>query len=72
MSADPYISRIEKKIAKLTSRLFLVSLEERSGLLDQISKLKKKRIDYQLSRATLRVPEGLARESRRLVKSCQS
>ena len=69
--SDQYLIRLEKKIDKLTSRLFLVSAEERAQLTERIAKLKQKRIDYQLSRARLRVPEGLARESRRLVKSSQ-
>lgn len=68
---DFYLNRIEKKITKLTSRIFRVSAEERIGVLERISKLKQRRIDYQLTRASLRVPDGLARESRRLVKSCQ-
>ena len=69
-SADTYLDRIEKKIDKLTSRLFMVPPPDRVELTRRIEKLKQKRKDYQLNRARIRVPEGLARQSRRINASC--
>ncbi len=69
-TADAYLSRIEKKIDKLTSRLFMVSPQDRVELTGRIEKLKQKRKDYQLNKARIRVPEGLARQSRRMNAPC--
>ena len=69
-SADTYLDRIEKKIDKLTSRLFMVPPPDRVELTRRIEKLKQKRKDYQLNRARIRVPEGLARQSRRINAPC--
>ncbi len=69
-TADAYLSRVEKKIDKLTSRLFMVSPQDRVELTGRIEKLKQKRKDYQLNKARIRVPEGLARQSRRMNVSC--
>lgn len=68
---DSYLVRIEKKIVKLTSRLFMVSPQDRVELTNRIEKLKQKRKDYQLNKARIRVPEGLARQSRRMNAPCQ-
>jgi uncharacterized lipoprotein len=67
---DSYLVRIEKKIDKLTSRIFMVSPQDRVELTGRIEKLKQRRKDYQLSRARIRVPEGLARQSRRMNVLC--
>lgn len=69
-TADTYLYRIEKKIDKLTSRLFMVSPQDRVELTSRIEKLKQRRKDYQLNKARIRVPEQLARQSRRMNAPC--
>ena len=70
-TADTYLDRIQKKIDKLTSRLFMISPQDRVELTRRIEKLKQKRKDDQLNKARIRVPEGLARQSRRINALCQ-
>lgn len=58
-TADPYLERIEKKIGKLTARLFHVPPEQRTSLLEQIQKLKTRHKNHQLNKARVRVPDEL-------------
>lgn len=69
-TADTYLSRIEKKVDKLTSRLFMVPPHDRVELTNRIEKLKRKRKEYQLNKARIRVPEQLARQSWRMNAPC--
>lgn len=60
------VSRIEKRIDKLTSRLFLVPLEERPYLTKRIEKLRRKLKEKNQPRA-VRVPAALLRHRQKFV-----
>lgn len=65
-ATDRVQSRIEKKIDKLTSRLFLVSPEERAYLTKRIEKLRRRLKEKNQARP-VRVPAAVLRHREKYV-----
>lgn len=62
-----YEERVQKKIEKLTSRVFHVTDEERPRLLQRIEKLKQQLKDKERIRHTIRIPAEVFRHREKYV-----
>ena len=62
-----YEARIQKKIDKLTSRVFLVAADDRARILHRIEKLKQHLKDKERIQQTVRIPAEAFRHREKYV-----